>query len=136
MRGAMLQGGPGWEEEGVTTETQRIIDKLDQLQVEVGSVAKEQARIQGTQDGTKLAIEAVSNAIGDVTKVKIESAAMGAKVDNIINRLGAMEREQEKRDQALATRERDKQWQGWITHTLSGLAGGGGAVALLRFFHP
>lgn len=101
---------------------ERILDKLDQLQVDLGSVAKEQARIQGTQDGTKLAIEAVSNALGDVTKVKIESATLSAQVAAIVTRLDAFDREQ-----------RDARWQNWASHTLSGLIGGGGAVALAHF---
>jgi FtsZ-binding cell division protein ZapB len=113
------------EEEGVTLE-QRILDKLDDVVSGQSTLAADVARIQGTQEGMRQSIETVSRAIGDVTEVKIRTEAMSAKVDNLIRRVDGLETE-------TRTERRDSQWQEFLRHMVSGIAGGAGVGAALHF---
>ncbi len=108
-------------EEGDMPDAQRILDKLDTLQADIGSVAKEQARIQGAHDGLKVAVESVSRAIGDVSKVKVEAATMDVKLDNLGKRLESLER-------SLAA----KDWRLWVERVVSSVLGGGSVAVILE----
>lgn len=114
------------DEDVVTSENQRILSKLDDIQSTTATMGKDVARMQGEQTGLRVAIEAVSHAIGDVTQTKIQAATMAVALDDISRRLGALET-------AKTTEGRDQRWQAFLQHLATGLASGGAVAALARW---
>lgn len=112
----------------VQVDSHRLLDKLDDLQSSISDLARDQARVQGTQEGLKIAIETLTQAVGDVTLVKIATKESAIEMRTLHARIEALEHHRE-------TDDRDARWQSFLTHLASGLLGGGAFSAVFQWFH-
>lgn len=72
--------------------TQRLFIKLDEIQSTQATTAADVARIQGAQRGIEMAVEAVKEAIGNVTETKLEARETKTKMVSIERELSEIKK--------------------------------------------
>ena len=72
--------------------TQRLFIKLDEIQSTQATTAADVARIQGAQKGIEMAVEAVKEAIGNVTETKLEARETKTKMVSIERELAEIKK--------------------------------------------
>jgi phage-related tail protein len=115
----------------MTNDAQRVFDKLDRIEASGASVMADVARVQGAQSGMQTAINAISNAIGDVTEVKIESREMKVTISALEKQMGDLRL-------AFDHKEKELERRTWIENLIryalpAAIASGGGVLALQHF---
>lgn len=111
-----------------TDATTRLFDKLDQMQAGQATIMADVARVQGAQSGMQTAIQTVSNAIGDVNEVKLESRETSIKITHLEKQINALKATVDAKD--------TRSWvEGLVKYAVAGLGigvGGGGALAVIQ----
>lgn len=106
-------------------QTERLFDKLEDITKSVATTAIDVARIQGTQEGLKTAVDTVASAIGDVNAVKLEARTTSVEIKALSDRMTALER-------TVQDREKERDRRSWVESIMKGLllSGGGAGVTL------